>query len=97
MSKTQLPTKTVRFKIIETRGMPHCRKAGDILPGHLHSTNCPNFQCDGKSIVGERYFEDRRRELERMEERDRWIEELFQSDSSDSSDCFTKIVQFFFK
>lgn len=69
--------KKVSFKLIESHGLPVCRERGTLVQGFLHSKECRNFNCDDIESLGNKQFLERWDELERIAEREKWIDEMF--------------------
>ena len=70
----------VTFKLIESHGLPVCRERGTIVEGFLHAKECGNYCCDDRDSLGNTQFVDRFNVLEQINEREKWIDTIF--------DCF---------
>jgi len=67
----------VTFKLIESHGLPVCRERGTILKGFLHAKECGNFCCDDRDSIGYKQFLNRFYVLERIDEREKLIDDIF--------------------
>ena len=59
-SKLKPKWKYVRFSTTEIDNtLPHCRRYGNYIIGHLHSPECPNSQYESPDILGDNAWQNR--------------------------------------